>query len=656
MKTIRTKIMASILVPVAIVAAVIGGISAYMNFQSTFSTLTQTLSQSVTIAANQVAAGLSNYKTLALETAQNIILNGANSKERKLEELERIASTHHLIAVELLDENGISLGSGSNLGGSDYFTAVKSGKDTFVTDPVLRDDKMVIYIAAPILESGNFKGAAVIVADADFLSEIVANIKVGTGNAAVLNKDGDTIGFADTQLVRDKYNTQKEVASDSRLKRLAEIEASMCRGEKGIGEYYYGGKEKLMAYQPVPGTDGWSIDIAIVRNEFMAGTYRSLAYTAVLVVAALILAVLVAAAASKSIALPVKLCARRLELLSEGDLKTPVPQISNKDETGQLAKSTQILVESFQAVISDISRVLGEMAGNDLTAETTADYKGDFLPICEAVQKISDSLNYTLRDINIAADQVSDGSEQVAGGAQQLSQGATEQASAVEELAATINEISSQVQSTATNALDADEQSRRAGREVGICNEKMTDMTRAIMEISESSGEIGKIIKTIEDIAFQTNILALNAAVEAARAGAAGKGFAVVADEVRNLAGKSAEAAKNTTGLIEQAISNVEHGTQIAEETAQAMLNVVECTQSMSATIDRISKAAGEQADSIAQVTLGIDQISSVVQTNSATAEQSAAASEELSGQAQTMKDLVGKFKLKELSSGGTFC
>ncbi|MCI9136832.1 MAG: methyl-accepting chemotaxis protein, partial [Lachnospiraceae bacterium] len=223
----------------------------------------------------------------------------------------------------------------------------------------------------------------------------------------------------------------------------------------------------------------------------------------------------------------------------------------------------------------------------------------------------------------------------------------TEQAAAVEELATTIAGISNQVKDTAENALEARKQSNAAGDEVEECNEQMRDMMNAMEEITRTSDEIGKIIKTIEDIAFQTNILALNAAVEASRAGIAGKGFAVVADEVRNLAGKSSEASKNTAELIESSIKAVARGTKIADSTAQSLIKVVEGVRMASDKVDQIADAAEEQASAVEQVTLGVDQISSVVQTNSATAEESAAASQELSEQADMLKQLVARFILR---------
>ncbi len=322
----------------------------------------------------------------------------------------------------------------------------------------------------------------------------------------------------------------------------------------------------------------------------------------------------------------------------------------SKDELGGLANAFRDMASILGDIIADASRLLSEMANGNFDVRTRAEerYVGDFQGLLSSIRKQNRDLSSTLAQINSSADQVSSGANQVSYGAQALSQGATQQAASVQELAATIAGISQQVKETAENAATARRQSNSAGDKVEECNRQMKDMTKAMEEITRTSNEIGKIIKTIEDIAFQTNILALNAAVEASRAGTAGKGFAVVADEVRNLASKSAEASKDTSDLIESVIGAVTQGTHITNATAKSLIQVVEEVRETSTTVDKIANAAEGQAGAVEQVSVGVDQISSVVQTNSATAVESAAASEELSSQAEVLKNLVAKFSLRE--------
>ncbi len=356
---------------------------------------------------------------------------------------------------------------------------------------------------------------------------------------------------------------------------------------------------------------------------------------------------------SKSLTRPIIELEGAMQKLSKGDLKATVTYAS-RDELGSLADSLRTVMNTLSAYVNDISGKLGMIAGGNLNTEMEMEYAGDFAPIRASGNQIIDSLNNTLGQINQSAEQVASGSEQVSSGAQALSQGATEQASSVEELAATINELSGQVNNTASNARDVNNLVASTRDAIDGCNQQMGDMMHAMEKINTSSSEIGKIIKTIEDIAFQTNILALNAAVEAARAGAAGKGFAVVADEVRNLASKSAEAAKNTTTLIEGSLKAVEEGNEFSGATQQSLLQVVEHAEQIASSMAQITQATDDQAEAIKQITLGIDQISAVVQTNSATSEQSAAASQELSSQANVLKGLVGQFSLKGYSAGGS--
>ncbi len=334
--------------------------------------------------------------------------------------------------------------------------------------------------------------------------------------------------------------------------------------------------------------------------------------------------------------------------MAEGDLDVEISYTS-RDELGVLAEQVRRLIRKLQVIIDDENKFLAKMAAGDFTVDSICEeeYTGGFHPLLISFRGIAEKLNDTMLQISQSSAEVANGSEQVSNGAQALSQGATEQASSVQELAATISEISDKVSENADHARQANAMAGNVSAEMDTSNEKMQQMIRAMGDISNCSSEIGKIIKTIEDIAFQTNILALNAAVEAARAGDAGKGFAVVADEVRNLASKSAEASQNTSVLIENSLKAVENGTQIVDETAQSLLQAVNNVNEMAGIIGQISEASSNQADSISQITTGIDQISSVVQTNSATAQESAAASEELSSQAQLMKGLVEKFKLK---------
>ncbi|HAQ41185.1 MAG TPA: methyl-accepting chemotaxis protein, partial [Clostridiales bacterium] len=323
--------------------------------------------------------------------------------------------------------------------------------------------------------------------------------------------------------------------------------------------------------------------------------------------------------------------------------------IIENNEIGSLARSMEGAVNSFDLLSEDINGYKNAIDNKDLTY--TYDFSsqsGIYLEIAGVVDSLFSELRNILGEINLASEGIDAGAEHVSSAAQALAQGATEQASSTEEIAATIADISEHVKTEATNAGDASRLSDETGKEVCKSSRYMNDMMNAMEEITHASNEIEKIIKTIDDIAFQTNILALNAAVEAARAGMAGKGFAVVADEVRNLASKSAEAAKNTTMLIESAVSAVQKGYQIAKDTESSLSSAVEITNKTNTLINEIAEASIRQSDSIYQVNVGVEQISGVVQVNSAAAEEIAASSEELSGQANSLREMVGKYKVQK--------
>lgn len=342
---------------------------------------------------------------------------------------------------------------------------------------------------------------------------------------------------------------------------------------------------------------------------------------------------------------------QEMEEIAQGNLNSHFEREGDSSEIGMLTYAMINTKNELKRYIGDISDKLSKMAGGNMDQHVDIDYIGDFEPIKTALETILSSLNQTLSQINESAEQVSSSADQVSSGSQMLAQGSTEQAGSVGQLADVVSQMSYSIKDSADSASKARLLSEATSDELTRGNQEMQQLTEAIRHISETSSQIGAIIKTIEDIASQTNILALNATIEAARAGEAGKGFAVVADEVRNLAQKSAQSAKNTSTLIENTVKAVNDGCEIADRTAGTLLEIVESSRKSTELIESIAANAAHEEETINQVAQGFDQISSVVQTNSATAEQSAAASEELSGQAQMLKNLVGQFKLSAKES-----
>ena len=659
MKSIGKKIFYTIVLLTIVSLLFLGTVASVLNYISTMEMVKIDFTETTDVSADRISWELQAYSNIAMEMGAIPNLSDPNvSDEEKLSILQNHTDRYGLQRCNLVDVNGDGI-DGNNYTDRVYFQNAIKGL-TYISSPLISKvtGKSTVIVAAPLWKDGIANGESVgcvyIVPNEEFLNDIVRDINVSeNGGAYMIDKTGATIASVDSNTVLEGENISKLAEDSSNAAAgyadLASIHKSMLSGNSGFDSYTLNGEKRFTSYGPISGTDGWALAVYAPTNDFLDDTIRGIIITVIVIVVSFGIAALVSVKLGTGIGKSIRVCTERIETLSDGDLQSKVPDIRRNDEAGRLASATHTVVESFNNMIGDIGRILEAMSDGDLSVDTNigADfYVGDFEKLIGFVRDINVKLSDTIAQINESADQVTSGAEQVSSGAQALSQGATEQASEIEQLASRIAEIAADVEENTESCENA---SQLVDETISYMNTAVSEMKRlseAMTTISETSSHIENIIKTIEDIAFQTNILALNAAVEASRAGEAGKGFAVVADEVRNLASKSAEAAQNTTTLIQQSMNAVHNGTKIANSTADALSGVEKRALGVEGVVKEIASASEKQAGMIEQVKSGIEQISSVVQTNSATAEQSAAASEELSGQASVLRDLIGTFKL----------
>lgn len=523
--------------------------------------------------------------------------------------------------------------------------AVAKTKLPVLTEPYIdaSTGSMIVTASAPVFDSvtGEPIGAIGFDFSLDKLNKNIGNIKVGnTGFTILCSKDNQVVYHPNSDYI------QKNIV-ESDLSESAKV---------AVKDSYMGnvscsvGNERVEAFLAPVGETGWKILCALPESEYTNAKMVLIRLMVITFICCIFILSIIILLVARGIVKPLKNLATASQQIADGNLNISV-DTGRKDEIGQVANAmanTATRLSEYINYIDELSSVLNQIAEGNLIFELEYEYVNEFLSLKTSINNISKSLNNTMNEINSASEQVANSSDQVSVGAQALAQGTNQQALSIEELSEAVKDISLHIKKNASNANLAREKTERTIMEVQLSNGKMTDMISAMNDISNKSDEISKIIKIIDDIAFQTNILALNATVEAARVGIAGKGFAVVADEVKNLAEKSAQAAKNTESLIAETTNAINRGVTMAADTAKTMLLLVEGSKSVDKLIVDISIVSNDQEKAIEHITSGIENISSVIQSNSATAEESAASSEELSGQAQMLKALVGKFKIRQ--------
>ncbi len=541
----------------------------------------------------------------------------------------------------MLTGNGFVPPAGFDPTAQTYYTDAVSKNGLSISEPYIDASTggMVITMSKPVMEHGNLLGVIARDIKIDSIKSIFDNYKADDGSYIFLvDQAGHILSHANSEF----QPTAERMVFMEETKN-SDILAKSGAEPKLYKDYDDEDKFAMTMHEP---TSGWIVGFVyprlIISEQLF---YQGMISLGLFLVGLVIGLSVIIGMLRKSLA-PIHSVVGAARQMVKGDLNIDVPVTTN-DEIGELAKVFNSTVQYLGEMIGELSDILDEMASGNLAVEPKCTYHGDFDRIRVSIENIVKNMNEIIGGIGMAANQVAAGSTQVAQGAQHLAGGAMEQNEQVDDLVARIAEVTSATRNNAAECTTASKITADVANKLQESNRYMDEMVQAMDHINGSSEEIAKIIKTIEDIAFQTNILALNAAVEAARAGSAGKGFAVVADEVRNLASKSAEAASHTTALIETSLAAVKDGTRIAHETEKSLQEVVSTANQVTTIINDIVTLSDDQVVEISKISDGVQRISSVVQSNSATAEESAATSEELSGQAQTMNDLVGRFQTK---------
>ncbi len=539
------------------------------------------------------------------------------------------------------------------LGGraGDYYLIPRETKNEAIIDPyvypVQGKDTLITSLVVPVVHQNVFYGMAGVDISLAFLQKIAADLDLydRTGKMLLISHKGIISGLTGhPELVGKHLKEFEEHPEDQKI---------ILDAVKNNQELtYFDDKEGLMKVQ-VPinigsTATGWAIMIQIPEDKIYEAANANMVKQIVIGIILILVGIVILWWISRTIAQPLRNTSKILtQIADQGDFSKRV-DVNQVDETGQMGNAINILMDALQAAISDLNKVMEAVSKGNLMERVSNEQKGDLNRLSQTTNQSIDLLMEALSQVNSTTQQVNSGANELAASAQALASGTSEQAASLEEVSSSMAEVASQTEANNENAVQASQLTDQTMGVVEKGNQQMQDMLKSMDEISNSSINISKIIKTIDEIAFQTNLLALNAAVEAARAGKYGKGFAVVAEEVRNLAARSAEAAKSTTELIEKSTKEVENGVDNAGKTAEILTDINNSVAKVNDIVGEIASVSIEQQKGIEEINKGLNQVNEVVQQNSSISEETAASSEELSGQSAMMQQLVGKFKLAQ--------
>lgn len=650
MKTIRTKLMLTMLAIALFITIVLSIVSITSINNSTVGTLRSSVEPLTLQASNNFDTTMRQYSTNISNAAKSTSFSQAQSYDDMLGVLKADFSSgiNEYSSFTLYSSAGAVLITDdkdlAELNSPETIKDTAKKSSVVITDLTVYKKEIYFSILQTVEASPDEKVVAAVTINAEVLNNLIIDNSFGEhGYGYLIDHSGSVLLHSDNNKAINRFNAIKESENDDEAKELSAVIEKIITSDSGSDTYSYKGQDYIVGYAETDYFDS-TLVLVLVTDDFNSATTTAMRNIIIIGAAIFILTIIISLLYARRLSRPIISATKRIRLLAQGNLSDPVDVWYSKDELGILTNSLEETIICLRQYINLITVALTQISEGNLCHRIDGTFKGDFQQIKNTFNEILNGLSDTFASINTAAEQVTSGAAQVSNSAQAVSQGSTQQASAIEELSVTLSDVAKQVRQNSHDAKNAYNIVMDNTAAIGSCNDDMENMLNAINAIHTSSSEISKIIKVIDEIAFQTNILALNAAVEAAREGS--KGFGVVADEVRRLASRSAEAAKQTAALIENSAAAVSKGSEIAQKTANSLRNIVVSSDKIQGLVKNITEASEDQAEAIVQINTGLDQISAVVSANTSSSVGTASASEELSSQSLILKNMIARFKL----------
>lgn len=657
MKSITSKLVLSAIAVILVVQGIFGCAGIAINLKHTEESASHSTAQAAQLAAGFISAELQKVQNVAFEAGCNINLTPLGvSDGEKATFVKQKCDRYGFIDLDLTDDDAISIFYDTDYSATEGYKKAMAG-ELYISQPeTLETGELVIKFFAPMwmrgIDDSMTIGAVVITCDASILSDAISTASVSEKTITyIIDNSGYTIADTSVAVITEPVNIEELSYTDPTMAEIAEVHTKMRNGESGCDKVFFAPEndDRYVAYAPISNV-GWSVAVAVPSDDLLGSCFTSIYLEIAAFAVGLILAVGLAIYNGRRYSKAVNICAERLKKLAAGDVETPVVVVKSKDETADFARSVFLAVESVKSLVNDLKKMTKQMSEGDFNLDSSdreRNYSHNFGQLVNETHKLSEYLSDSLSGIDNSASVVYGGANRVSGGAQTFSDSTTSQQNAVRELSGSVDNIAVMINGTADNCIDMKEMANRVNGDLVAATEQMKRLMSSMNRINTASEEIENIVKTIEDISFQTNILALNAAVEAAKAGEAGRGFAVVADEVRSLAERSSEAAKSTTRLVKDTVVAVRDGSRIAGLTSRSVDEASEAATTVMANMDKIAQASETQVQTIRQISACVDQISSIVKSNTAISEDSMVSGRELSEHAQKLKELVGSFNYR---------